>query len=126
MKFTKIKNDLKSTDGNAGSPSEPQVCTVVAQVIFEFTSFTYDLLQLYILNLPRSDVVSSDEMLDGFVAVVERSDDVPQEDKKLLQHLVNHEDKFGGRSLADQLTRANIWDCFVGISTGALDGILFP
>jgi len=102
------------------------VCTVVAQVIFEFTSFTSDLLGLYILNLPRSDDSSSDEKLDGFVALIERSADVPQEDKNILQDLVNHEDRFGGRSLADQFTHANIWDCFVGIATGALDGVLAP
>ena len=58
------------------------------------------------------------------VSVVERSADVPEEDKKTLHDLVNHENRFGGRTLADQLTRANIWDCFVGIFTGALDGVL--
>ncbi|CAG9805334.1 unnamed protein product [Chironomus riparius] len=109
---------------NAGGPSEPQVCTVVAEVAYEFNSFTTNLLRLYILNLPRSDEASSDEKLLGMASIVEGSADVPEEDKKTMHDLVNHENRFDGRSLADGLTHDNIWDCFIGIFTGALDGVL--
>lgn len=81
---------------------------------------------MYILNLPRSDDLSSDEKLDRLVTIVERSADVPQEDKKIMHDLVNNEDKFEGRSLADQLTHANIWNCLVSIFTGSLNGVLAP
>lgn len=57
---------------------------------------------------------------------MQRNDEVPEEDKENLNNLVSIDDGFGGRSLADQLTRANIWDCFVEIFTGGLDALLAP
>ena len=78
---------------------------------------------MYILNLPRSDEGSSEDKLQGLVSVVERNADVPQEDKEILTKLVN-DNEFEGRSLADQLTRANIWECLVSIFTGSLSGVV--
>ncbi|CAH1721977.1 unnamed protein product [Chironomus riparius] len=111
----------------AGGPAEPSVCEVVAQISFEFTSFTSNLLRLYILNLPRSDEISAGDKsgkLDGLVDVVQRNADVPEEDKSIILKLVSVDDGFGGRSLADQLTRSNIWDCLVSIFTGSLNQVV--
>jgi len=57
---------------------------------------------------------------------VQKNDEVPEDDKENLNNLVSIDDGFGGRSLADQLTRANIWDCFVEIFTGGLDALMAP
>ncbi|CAG9805336.1 unnamed protein product [Chironomus riparius] len=111
----------------AGGPAEPKVCEVVAQVSFEFTSFTNNLLRLYILNLPRSDEVTADDKcskLDGLVDIVQRNAEVPEEDKSSIKNLITSEDEFGGRALADQLTRANIWDCLVEIFTSGMNSYL--
>ena len=79
---------------------------MVLKITFEFTSFTSDLLRLYILNLPRSDDVSAQDKtskLEGLIDVVQRNEDVPEEDKENLNNLVSIDDGFGGRSLAECL-----------------------
>ena len=82
---------------------------------------------MYILNLPRSDVITAADKsskLNGLVDAVKRSAEVPQEDKEKIDNFVESDDGVGGRSLTDELTRANIWDCLVTIFNGGMDAYL--
>ena len=84
-------------------------------------------MKLYILNFHRSD--DSSEMdatkkLTHMADIVESHDEVPKEDKNNLRELIERGGK--ERAFTDQFTHSNIWDCFVGIFTGALSGVLAP
>jgi hypothetical protein len=84
-------------------------------------------LKLYIANFHRSDDptdMSKSEKLERMVDMVESHNDVPQDDKSSLRDLYNRADK--NRGWTDDFTHDNIWDCFVGIYTGALSGVLAP
>jgi hypothetical protein len=73
---------------------------------------------MYVLNLPRSDD-EKEKNLDGMLKVVEENDQVPNADKEKLRELCRKDvDK---KAWFDQLTRANIWDCFVEIFQTGLD-----
>ncbi|CAG9805338.1 unnamed protein product [Chironomus riparius] len=98
---------------NGGSPSEPKVCDVVLKIVFEFTEFTSTLLRLYVLNVPRSDD-DKEKNMDVLCDKVESHSEVPGADKEKMRGLCKQGD-FEKRAWIDQLTRANIWDCFVEI-----------
>ncbi|CAG9805332.1 unnamed protein product [Chironomus riparius] len=109
------------------SSSDQGVCYVVAHVIYEFNAFTSNILKLYILNFQRSDdssTMNKSEKLTRMVEEVESHEEVPDNDKVNLRNLCEGGDK--GRAFDDEFTHDNIWDCFVGIFTGALSGVLAP
>ena len=112
------------TGNNAGSPSEPRVCDVVAQIGFEVSSFTSSLLRGFVTNSPRSVDADKDASLHELVKAVEEHSEIPEIDKAKVRSLVDGDVE--GKSLADHLTHTNIWNCLVEIYTGALSGVLAP
>ena len=82
---------------------------------------------MYISSFHRSaesTKVDKSEKLGDMVEMVEKHEAVPKEDKEALRDLYERGDK--ERGWTDQFTHDNIWDCFVGIYTGALSGVLAP
>ena len=69
---------------------------------------------MYVLNMPRSDEDNREEKLDGLCETVENNNEVPNADKEKMREVCKH-NNVNGRSWLDQLTRGNIWDCFVEI-----------
>ncbi|CAG9808632.1 unnamed protein product [Chironomus riparius] len=123
MKFTLVIAAFFIAGSFAGSPSEPKLCDIVAQISYEFSSFTASLLQMYILNLPRDNTFTSDDKSQKLILLgkaVDENPEVPEEDKKNFQKLVERNVEL--KAWNDQLTHANIWDCLVEIFTGALSG----